>query len=242
MPSHLNRKDQIHFLTLDDVLATDVRERIALDPRTSECEVVRPQCKSIKEAVAEIEGMARQTISSSLLILDVRSHTLPRLQHAYNKVVGYNRKDLNESCHSILIGDGPLNLFHAGKSLQVFLPHLATHRVDYSPAVFFYDPFLHYTKDEAQIAGLDRPDELPRLVPKRLEKAFKGESVTLAEVRRYFRAASLSGEARQTARQRRQENCQGISAPQGSTGGLAVQARIQSGRRGAAAAPVPAVL
>lgn len=205
MWSYLDRKIQIHVFTLDQVLATDVQDRIAFDPRTRDYVLARPRERSIKAAVEEIEGMARQSVSSSLLIMDVRSHTLPRLQHAYNKVVGYNRTDLNELCYVILIGDGPFNLFHAGKSLHVFRPRLAAHRIDYSPAVFFYDPFLHYTEEDGPVAGIDRGDELPQLVPKRLERAFKGGGATLVQAREYFRAASLSGPKRQAAMQRRQE-------------------------------------
>ncbi len=205
MPTYPDRKDRIYVLTVDPVLAADVQERLAFDPHTRGCELLRPVCKSIKAGVAEIEALARQTLSSRLLIFDVRSYTLPRLQHAYNRIVGYNRKELNLRCHSLLIGDGPLNLFHAGKSLHVFAPHLASHRIDYSPSVFFYDPLLHYTSQERPMAGIDRPEELPRFVPKRLERAFEGQNVPLAEAREYFRAAGLSGQARRAAMERRQE-------------------------------------
>lgn len=210
MSGHSPRQDRIHLLTVDPVLAADVQERLAFDPRTREYELLRPECESIKGGVAEIEAMGLETLSSRLLILDVRSHTLPRLQHAFNRIVGYNRKDLNERCHSVLIGDGPLNLFHAGKSLHVFLSHLATHRIDYSPAVFFYDPFLHYTSQERRITGIDHGDELPEFVPKRIERAFKGENVPLTEAREYFRAASLAGRARHKAMHRRQERLAGF--------------------------------
>jgi len=202
--SHRRRKEQIHVFSLDRVLAADVQERIAFDPRTRQCQVVRPEGTELKAIVAEIERQARDTVASRLLILDVRSYTLPRLQHAYNKVARYNRSDLNKFCYSILIGDGPLNLFHAGKSLHVFLPHLARHRTDYYPAVFFYDPFIHYKREEWQPAGIDAAAALPTLVPPRLQRAFKGGNVTHAAAREYFRAAGVDPETRDQARQRRQ--------------------------------------
>jgi hypothetical protein len=202
--SHPDREDRIHVLTVDGVLATDIQDRLNFDSRMRGCELVRPESEDPKAAIAEIECMAPDTVASRLLIIDVRSYTLPRLQHAYNKVVGYNRKDLNEYCYSVLIGDGPLSLFRAGKSPQVFLPHLARHRIDYYPAVFFYDPFLHYTEDERQRLGIEHGGELPQLVPKRLEKGFKGEDIALSEVREYFRAGTLSGDARTRALRRRQ--------------------------------------
>jgi len=146
--SHSKREKKIHILTLDAVLAADVYGRIHHDPRMKRYCLVRPHNTQINDTVAEIDQMARDTVSSKLLILDVRSDTLPLLQKAYNKIVGYNRRDLNRLCYTILIGDGPVNLFKAGKSLDCFVPYLAAHRVDYTPVVFFYDPFLHYEYDE----------------------------------------------------------------------------------------------
>jgi hypothetical protein len=202
--THPDRKDRIHVFSLDPVLAADIRERISFDSRTHRCEVVTPEPADVKSTVAELERTARDTVASRLLIMDVRSYTLPRVQHAYNKAVRYNRMDLNKLCHTILIGDGPLNLFHAGKSLHVFGPYLARHRVDYYPAVFFYDPFVHYTTNERRAAGIDANGQLPECVPKRLEKAFKGSDITHAAAREYFRAAGVRPDKRDEARQRRQ--------------------------------------
>lgn len=204
MLGRTRRKDRVSIFTLDRALATDIQERISCDPRMRDYTVVRPQSSGTTARIAEIESMARHTVFARLLILDVRSYTLGRLQQAYNKTVGYNRRDLNCSCHIMLIGDGPLNLFHAGKSLDVFLPHLASHRKDYHPAVFFYDPFLHYTHDERQAAGIDQSGGLPRAVPKRLAKGFKQDNPTMETVRRYFRAASVAPEKRQEAKEERQ--------------------------------------
>ena len=114
--SHPNRKNRIHILTLDNILATDVYERLDCDPRMKYFQFARPQKTKLKETVAEIDSMARDTVSSRVLIIDVRKRTLPMLQKVYNKIVGYNRRDLNKLCYTILIGDGPVNLFQAGKS------------------------------------------------------------------------------------------------------------------------------
>ncbi|HUT30857.1 MAG TPA: hypothetical protein VMX13_13780 [Sedimentisphaerales bacterium] len=187
--SHPMRGNRVHILTLDNILAADIYERIHYDPRMKYYELVRPQKAGVKETVIEIDGMALDTVGSKLLILDVRRDTLPMLQRSYNKVVGYNRRDLNRLCYSILIGDGPVNLFQAGKSLDVFISHLSSHRVDYHPAVFFYDPFLHYEADEIQHRRLDDEFVLRDRLPKRLVRYFKkGEDVGVDSIRRFFRA------------------------------------------------------
>lgn len=137
----------------------------------------------------EIDSMARDTVSSRLLIIDVRRATLPKLQNAYTKIVGYNRRDLNKLCYTILIGDGPLNLFQAGKSLDVFVSHLSSHRIDYHPAVFFYDPFIHYEHSEIERIGMDDEFVLANKVPRRLVPYFqKGQEITVDNVRCFFRA------------------------------------------------------
>jgi hypothetical protein len=186
--SHPSRKNTIHILTLDSILANDVYQRIHNDERMKYYQLIRPRKTEIRETVTEIDSMATDTVLSRLLIIDVRRATLPKLQRAYNKVVGYNRRDLNKLCHIILIGDGPWDLFTAGKSLDVFVPHLATHRVDYHPAVFFYDPFLHYEHSEIERAGVDDEFVLSDKIPKRFESFFKKEDMNVDKVRHYFRA------------------------------------------------------
>jgi len=171
--SHPGRKDNIHIITLDHILATDVYERINHDLRMKHYQLIKPQEKEIQETIKEIDSMARHTVSSKLLIIDVRRATLPKLQRAYNKIVGYNRRDLNKLCYIILIGDGPWDLFHAGKTLDVFVPHLATHRTDFHPAVFFFGPFLHYERNEIERAGIDDKFVLPDKIPRRLVPYFK---------------------------------------------------------------------
>ena len=187
--SHPSRRNIIHILTLDSILANDVYERIHNDDRMKYYQLIKPRKTEIRQAVEEIDNMAVETVLSRLMIIDVRRATLPKLQRAYNKVVGYNRRDLNKLCHIILIGDGPWDLFTAGKTLDVFVPHLSTHRVDFHPAVFFYDPFLHYEHSEIERAGVDDEFVLPDKIPRRLVRFFrKDEDMRVDKIRHYFRA------------------------------------------------------
>jgi len=186
--SHPSRKNIIHILSLDSILANDVYERLHNDKRMKFYQLIKPRKTEIRQAVEEIENMARETTLSRLLIIDVRRATLPKLQRAYNKVVGYNRRDLNKICYTILIGDGPIDLFQDGKTMDVFVPHLATHRVDFHPALFFYDPFIHYEHGEIELAGVDDEFKLSDKIPKRLESFFKKEDMNIDKVRHYFRA------------------------------------------------------
>jgi hypothetical protein len=195
--SHPGRKNRIHILTLDSILATDVYERIHRHPGMKHYRLIRPKQTQVQETVVEIDSMARQTVSARLLIIDVRKATLPMLQRAYNKIVGYNRRDFNKLCYTILIGDGPASLFQAGKSLDVFISHLSKHRIDYHPAVFFYDPFLHYEPDEIQPQRIHEKLSLPDKIPKRLVPYFTtGQDMTVDQVRRFFRAAGKSEHVR----------------------------------------------
>jgi hypothetical protein len=200
--SHRARGSRIHVLTVDPVLAADVRERIEHDPRMRGCELITPRQRRIREAVEEIESMAAETVFSRLLIIDVRKVTLPKLRTAYNKVVGYNRRDLNKLCFIILIGDGPWDLFYAGKTLDVFVTYLATLREDFYPAAFFFEPFLHYERDELLPVGIDEEFVLPDKVPRRFLPYFRQDDMTVAKIRRYFRATDKDEELRKK-RQRR---------------------------------------
>lgn len=117
--AHPNRRDQIHILTVDPTLGTDIRERIRADDRFKNCTVLRPEAKNVREALEQVEQMAKDTIASRVLIFDVRRVTLPRLRRPFNAIVGYNRRDFNKLCYSICIGDGPVALFQNGHSLDV---------------------------------------------------------------------------------------------------------------------------
>ncbi len=147
-----------------------------------------PKQFRVQDKIEEIEKTAEQTITARLLIMDVRRMTLAKLHQGYNKIIGYNRKDLNKYCNTILIGDGPMNLFGMGKSPDVFVPYLAQHRVDYNPAVFFFDPFMHYEPDELEIT-IDEGIVLPVQVPRRLAGYFPEAGVTVDTIRRFFRGA-----------------------------------------------------
>ena len=195
--SHSERADRIHILGLDPILTTDVYERIHNDPRTKNYQLLRPHKTGIRDAVEEIEAMARDTVLSRLLIIDVRKESLPKLRTAYNKIVGYNRRDLNKLCYIILIGDGPVNLFWEGKTLDVFVPYLSAHRVDFHPALFFYDPFLHYEKGEIERGAMDDEFVLPDKIPARFAPYFKkDENIRVDKIRRYFRAIDKPDDVR----------------------------------------------
>lgn len=120
--------------------------------------------------------------------MDVRRATMPKIQQVYNKIAGYNRKDLNRFCFTVLIGDGPLNLLQPGKSPDVFVPYLAGLRVDYNMAVFFFDPFIHYEPEEME-SSMDEEFMLSNKPPQRLASYFPQAGVTVDSVRRFFRAA-----------------------------------------------------
>lgn len=201
--SHSARGNTIHILTLDPILATDVYERIHNDPRLKRVQLIKPQQTKIKETVEEIEDMAKDTVYSRLLIVDVRRETLPKLRRAYNAIVGYNRRNLNLLCHIILIGDGPFNLFWEGKSLDVFVTYLTSLHVDFHYAAFFFDPFLHYERDEIERGALDDEFVLPDKIPQRLIPYFKkDESMKVDKIRRYFRAIGKDEELRKKRRRR----------------------------------------
>lgn len=198
--SHPKRENRIHILTLDRILALDVYERIHHDSRMKQYQLIRPRKKVVKERIAEMLGMAQDTVFSKLLVIDVRRATLPKLQNIYNKIVGYNRRDFNRLCYTVLIGDGPVNLFQAGKSLDVFVPHLSAHRIDYHPAVFFYDPFLHYEPNETQLQRMHDEFVLPDKIPRRLVPYFKDDQdMRVDRIRAYFRA---TGKTEQVKRKR----------------------------------------
>ncbi len=60
--------------------------------------------------------------------------------------------------------------------------------VDYNPAVFFFDPFIHYEPEETD-SSMDEEFMLPSKPPRRLASYFPEAGVTVDSVRRFFRAA-----------------------------------------------------
>jgi hypothetical protein len=205
MIKHQARQDKIHVLSLDHVLAADICERLGDDARLARVELIVPGQGREGITVQHVADLAKETISSRVIILDVRSQTLARLQEPFNRVAGFNRGDLNERCFTIVIGDGPPKLFRPDTTLDVFAPLLAKCRIDYSPAAFFFDPFIHYGPDERVSFGLDEAGGLPTEIPRRLAHTFKGERVLVEDVRRYFRAAGAEAAAKEAAKRRRMD-------------------------------------
>ncbi len=198
--SYPKRRSQIHVLTIDPVLAEDICERIGADKRLKRYPLLCPRAVTVRSGVEEIEQVAKKTIVSRLLIFDVRRVTLPKLRRAFNTIVGYNRRDFNKFCYSICIGDGPVNLFQDGRVVDLFVPFLAAHRVDFHPAVFFYDPFLHYEPHELLPQGIDDEFVIPDAIPKRLVSYFRNERMGVGAVRRFFRATDKDDEMRRKRR------------------------------------------
>ncbi|MGA2071107.1 MAG: hypothetical protein ABSG97_07130 [Sedimentisphaerales bacterium] len=186
--SYQQRESRIHILTLDKVLGLDIYERLHNGSKTRFYELVAPRQTDWQLRLEEIDSIVDRTVYARMLIMDVRRATLHKLQQAYNKIIGYNRKDLNRFCFTVLVGDGPLNLFQPGKPPDVFVPYLANIRRDYNTAVFFFDPFIHYEPEEID-SSMDEDFMLPSKPPRRLASYFPEAGVTVDSVRRFFRAA-----------------------------------------------------
>jgi hypothetical protein len=197
-----DRRDLVYILTLDAALAEDVYERLRARESLAGVEIVRPMGGPGGVTPCDIEKLAEETVAARVLIIDVRSATLPRLQPAYNKIVGYNRADFNWFCYTLLIGDGPTKLFTPGTALEVFVPLLGQMRIDYSAAAFFYDPFLHYTYGEKVQQRMAR-QVLTDAVPERLAEGFKEAALSVGQIRLYFRAAGTPPEERLAKMQKR---------------------------------------
>ena len=187
MLHYRERKNTIYIITLDKILAEDISSRLYDYPDTASIQLIMPG--SGKTVTPEdILKTAHNTTDSKILIMDVRSHTKPRLQQAYSDIARFNRPDANNYCHIVLIGDGPSDYLLKSKGTSAFQNYLADLRNDYSPAVFFADPFLYYTQQEIQELILDRNNAMPEKIPQRLEKYFK-KNLPLKTIYEYFRAA-----------------------------------------------------
>lgn len=196
--THRARRNVIYILTLDPILGTDVAERIGADERLKGYEIIQPSAGTIRDTVETMEQAAQDTTHARLLIFDVRRAGLPMLRKVHRDIVGFNRKDFNNLCFSILIGDGPPMLYQNGRGLDVFTIYLGAHRVDYHPAVFFYDPLLHYEPGEVQLRAIDDEFTLRNDIPKRLAPYFRQDrEMTVGTIRRYFRAVGKPDETRQ---------------------------------------------
>jgi hypothetical protein len=205
MLKYRKRTDRIFVFTLDPILGADIRDRIAGDSRTDDCTVILPRDGQPPITDEDFKPLWEETTGGRLIILDVRRQTLPRVQQSYNRIMGYNRGDLNERVFTLVIGDGPTQLFAPGTTMEVCRGLLAKTRVDYGPAVFFFDPFIHYSHEEMVQWGLARRDVLPREIPRRLAGSFHEENADVEQVRRYFRASGVDAASRRSTLKRRQE-------------------------------------
>jgi hypothetical protein len=187
MLHYTERKNNIRIITLDRVFAEDISERLHDYPDTASVQLIMPG-NSQTITPEDILKTAHDTTDSKILIMDVRSHTKPRLQQAYSDIARFNRPDANNFCHIVLIGDGPTDYLLKSKGISAFQNYLADLRNDYSPAVFFADPFLYYTQQEIQELILDRNNTMPEKIPQRLEKYFK-KNLPIKTIYEYFRAA-----------------------------------------------------
>ena len=199
------REDKVFIFTLDHVLAADVRRRIADDPRMEFLKVLVPNDGEPGITVPHVHELLRETTSARVIILDVRSLTLPRLQEQYNRIAGYNRADLNERVFTLCIGDSPSHLLAEGANLDMLARMLAQMRQDYNPVMYYYDPFLDFHSSEMVGFGVDQRRDTPSNIPERYARAFAEESVSQAAISKYFRAEGASEEDKPAVKRRRQK-------------------------------------
>lgn len=179
---------------MDPVLLEDVYERLSEFPGFEAVELIKPADGHSPIQPDDILKSARDTITSRVLIMDVRNHTQARLQRAYSDIIRFNRPDFNRYCYTVLIGDGPRDFFDPQRGTKTLPAHLADLRLNYSAAAFFADPFLYYSTDEIQKMIMEDRNCLPERVSQRFEKYFQGDRPKLKKIRRHFRAASKQGD------------------------------------------------
>jgi len=188
MLHYTERKNKIHILTLDRILAGDVYQRLIECPDINNVDIILPAVGKDIITPEDIQKVARDTTDSRIIIIDVRTQTKPKLQRAYSDIVRFNRPDLNHFCCTVLIGDGPASFLLESKGINAFQSYLADLRNDYSPAVFFGNPFLYYTHEELLDLAMYHNNALPDKIPQRLEKFFK-PGVPVKTVYDFFRAS-----------------------------------------------------
>ncbi len=194
MLHYTNRFDKIHILTLDPVLLEDMHERLHDYPGMESVELVRPHNHGSAITADDILALARETLTSRVLIIDVRNQTRPQLQRAYSDIVRFNRPDLNLYCYSVLVGDGPVNYFRSDRGIKTFPAFLANLRNDFNAAAFFGDPFLYYSMEEMQEQAIYEQNSLPERLSRHFEKYFKEGWMSVEQVRRYYRATDKQGD------------------------------------------------
>jgi hypothetical protein len=187
MLHYTDRKNRIHIITLDPILARDVYDRLSEHPGSKDAQLILPAEGRQTITPEDILKSARDTTDSRILIIDVRTQTKPKLQRAHSDIVRFNRPDLNHYCFAVLIGDGPSSFLFEKKGINAFQSYLADLRLDYSPAVFFANPFLYYTHEELLDLAMYHDNALPEKIPQRLEKFFK-PGIPVKTVYDFFRA------------------------------------------------------
>jgi len=203
MLHHKNRSNQIHIITLDPLLLDDIYERLHEFPGLEAVELIKPGREGRTITADDILGLARDTLASRVLIIDIRSQTRVRLQRAYSDIARFNRGDLNIYCYIVLVGNGPVNFFHSDRGIKTFPAYLADLRNDFSPAVFFGDPFLYYSFEELQKMAVYEHSAFPENISQHFEKYFNGDRPSVRRIRRYFRAAGKQGDDKITAQKKR---------------------------------------
>jgi len=189
---------------MDPILAQDIYERLYYYPNMERVELILPKQSGKTITVDDIDTMALDTRSSSVIIMDIRHQTLTRLMQVYGKIVRFNRPDFNTYCYSVVIGDGPRGMLNPDVAMGAYQKYLADVRIDYSPGVFFVDPFLNYSHEEMQELVLYEGNAFPRKLPEQIGKYFKNDEMTVEQARSYFRAAEVEGQRKGAVRKRRQ--------------------------------------
>jgi hypothetical protein len=182
-----DRKNRINIITLDPVLARDIYDRLTQNPSTNKAEIILPVINNEIITPEDILKKAHDTTDSRILIIDVRTQTKPKLQQAHSDIVRFNRPDLNHYCFTVLIGDGPASFLFQKKGINAFQNYLADLRLDYSPALFFANPFIFYTHEELLDFAMYNDNAIPEKIPHRLEKFFK-PGIPVKTVYEFFRA------------------------------------------------------
>jgi len=204
MLHYKNRHNRLHLLTLDRVLLEDMDQRLAEFDGMQFIERAKPESDRTPIRPEDILKLARETTTSRVLILDVRSQTLPLLQRAYSDIVRFNRPDFNRYCYTVLVGDGPRDFLHPDNARKSLTGYLGDLRIDYSAAAFFADPFLFYEEDEKRRMIQER-NFLPDTLSIRFDKYFKDQPPSLSKLRRYFRTADKEGDDKNNARKERRK-------------------------------------
>lgn len=202
MLHYKNRRNRIHIMTLDPVLLEDIYERLHEHPGLEQINLIKPGGDGAAIEPDDILKMARDTTSSRVIILDIRSQTRARLQHAYSDIIRFNRPDLNLYCYTVLVGDWPANFFEPDRGLKALPSFLAHLRIDFGAAGFYADPFLYHSMEELQDMALHQ-QVLAERISGRYEKYFRGDRPRVSQVRRYFRTADKQDSELETIKKER---------------------------------------